>query len=308
MFGFFNVNKPVGPTSQNIVTRARRLLGWKLKIGHAGTLDPFASGVLVLCAGGATRLADYVQAQTKRYTAVITLGATSTTDDVEGEITASPRAEAPPAAAVNETLERFVGDILQKPPSYSAVHVNGRRAYKLARKGQDVNIPPRRVTIHSISLLRYEYPLVEIDISCGSGTYIRALGRDVGSALGLGGYCSSLTRTAVGKFTLENAIDVDQLDASRHLISPLTTLTRMSRVMATPEETIRIQTGRAITIEPGRLPAKPGAEVAIIDRNQNLLAIAVIVEDLRTLKPRKVFAVPEEPSSGQNSGPVVEQS
>ena len=162
MFGFFNVHKPPGPSSHDIVARLRRQLGGKTRIGHAGTLDPFAGGVLVLCVGPATRLAEYVQVQPKRYAAEITLGATSTTDDVEGEIAESPNAAAATQEAVKKALASFVGDIDQVPPSHSAVHVAGTRAYKLARRGQMLDLPGRRVTIHGIELVSYEFPLLEV--------------------------------------------------------------------------------------------------------------------------------------------------
>ncbi len=169
MFGFFNINKPLGPTSHVVVAHVRRRVTRKTKVGHAGTLDPFAGGVLVVCVGPATRLADYVQAGPKSYLAEVTLGATSTTDDTEGEITESPAA-APSADAVRNATQRLTGTIQQVPPSHSAVHLGGRRAYKLARQGTRVDLPARQVTIHAIDVVEYEYPRLVLDVACGSGT------------------------------------------------------------------------------------------------------------------------------------------
>ncbi len=234
-FGFYNINKPAGPTSHDIVAQVRRQLsgqlGRKVKVGHTGTLDPFASGVLVIAIGPATRLADYVQAAPKRYAATVTLGATSTTDDVTGDITPAPATDAPGDAPTREQIEaalrQFVGTIMQCPPAYSAVHVDGKRAYKLARKGEQVAPPARPVTVHDIRLVACDYPTVELDVLCGAGTYIRALARDLGAALGVGGYCSGLVRTAVGEFTVAAARDVDHLDAAGDLASPMTALAGM---------------------------------------------------------------------------------
>ena len=165
MFGFYNVRKPAGPTSHDVVAQVRRKLPGSVKVGHAGTLDPFAEGVLVLCVGQATRLASFVQAQLKEYHAAITLGATSTTDDPEGEITPAPVGAAPRWRRVADALADFVGRIEQTPPVHSAVHVGGRRAYKLARAGKEPHLPARTVTIHSIKLVRYEYPLLEMAVT-----------------------------------------------------------------------------------------------------------------------------------------------
>jgi len=285
MFGLLNVNKPPGPTSHDIVARVRRLVGRKVKVGHAGTLDPAADGVLVICLGPATKLADYVQALPKQYLADVRLGATSTTDDTEGEIVETPRAAPPPPQAVRDALARFAGQIQQVPPAHSAVHVAGRRAYKLARAGEKPVLAPRTVTIHEIRLLACEFPRLQIDVRCGSGTYIRSLARDIGEALGVGGYCAALTRTAVGPFTIDRAHTPDDLRPAEHLLDPLTALDALAKVPVTSDQADLIRNGRCVALD---APPDPG-EVALLDEAGRLLALATVQSDARGLHPRRVF-------------------
>jgi len=283
MFGSFNICKPPGPTSHDIVAQVRCLVGRKVKVGHAGTLDPFAEGVLVICVGPATRLASYVQLAPKRYLAEITLGATSTTDDSEGEIAPTPDAAPPGEPAVHDALASFVGLIQQVPPAHSAVHVDGRRAYKLARAGEDVQLAPRPVTIHDIALVAYEYPLLTIDVRCGSGTYIRSLARDIGAALGVGGYCSKLTRTEVGPFHLDAAKAPDGLNAEADLIPPLAALDSLGKIAIDNKGVAKLQMGQSI-----RLPEDaPCGEVAAVGPDGRLVAIASA--EPGRLRPTKVF-------------------
>jgi len=285
MFGFLCVNKPAGPTSHDVVAAVRRRLGRGVKVGHAGTLDPFAEGVLVLCVGPATRLASYVQARPKRYRAVVRLGATSTTDDPEGQITPVEGAAPPIAANVREAAGRFVGKIQQVPPAHSAVHVAGRRAYKLAREGKAPDLPPRTVDVHAVDVLRYAWPHVELDVRCGTGTYIRALARDLGAALKTGGYCEALTRTAVGEFRIEDAVAPDDLDPARHLLPASLAVAHLPHVTATAEQAERLGHGKRLTVpEP-----MASAEVAVLDRTGRLLALAEPRDDGRTLQPKRVF-------------------
>ncbi len=303
MFGFLNVNKPPGPTSHDIVARVRHMLNRTVKVGHAGTLDPFAEGVLVLCIGQATRLAEFIQRQPKRYSARIRLGATSTTGDPEGEITETPPLTAPPnESAVREALLRFVGEIQQTPPAHSAVKVAGRRAYKLARDGQNPELPPRTVTISELTLLRYDWPLLEIDVKCGSGTYIRALARDIGEALGVGGYCSKLTRTAVGEFRLKDAVRCDDLNPAGDLLPPQNHLD-LPIVKISESAAERIGMGKAIDTDAASprkehgLTSKPChpplSRVALIGPAERLIAIASVSNDGKTLQPNKVFLPPD---------------
>ena len=285
MFGFFNIHKPPGPTSFDLIRQLRRRVGRKIKLGHAGTLDPFAEGVLVICVGRATRLAEYVQDRPKCYQAQITLGATSTTDDPEGTITPTVGASAPPEQAVREALNRFVGTIQQVPPAYSAVHVPGGRAYELARAGRKIELRPKTVTVYRIELLRYDYPSLELEVTCGRGTYIRSLARDLGQALGTGAYCSRLVRTAVGPFELDRAVTVAQLRPERDLVEPLMAVAHLPRLTATAGQVAELKLGRAI---PGEAPAGEG-EVAVVDPSGRLLAIAVADERPGRVRPVKVF-------------------
>ena len=298
MFGFFNMNKPVGPTSHDVVAQVRRRIGRRVRVGHTGTLDPFASGVLVLCVGPATRLADYVQAQPKRYLAEVTLGATSSTDDGEGEVTETPGAPAPSGDAVRSAVGALTGTVHQVPPSHSAVHVEGRRAYVLARGGKRLDLPARQVTIHAIDVLEYEYPRLKLDVACGSGTYIRALARDIGARLGVGGYCSKLTRTAVGRFELPAALAPDVLDPQRDLLSPLLALEDLERVTVSESDARDIAVGRTIAlrrIHGARIKAHGlpsvglGREIALVNERNELLALGRLKEDKRTIQPTRVF-------------------
>ncbi|MBN1942182.1 MAG: tRNA pseudouridine(55) synthase TruB [Phycisphaerae bacterium] len=286
MFGFLNVNKPAGPTSHDVVAWIRRLLPRKTKVGHAGTLDPFASGVLVVCVGPATRLAEYVQRRAKRYTARITLGATSTTDDAQGDV--QPTGCEIPCSGIDvqNVLPRFVGKVRQVPPAHSAVHVAGRRAYQLARAGQDVPLSPRTVAIQMIRLLRYDWPTLDIDVRCGGGTYIRALARDIGEALGVGGYCSSLTRTAVGPFVLETAVGLDDVDPARDLL-PSTVGLDIPTIWLGEEQVAHLRHGRRVAVAFDALPAG-ATEVALLDKAGRLLAVAK-TEGEGIVQPSKVF-------------------
>jgi tRNA pseudouridine55 synthase len=213
--GLLVVDKPVGPTSMDVCRVVRRLTGGA-KVGHAGTLDPLASGVLIVCLGAATKAIDALMGTEKRYRAAIDLSAFSVTDDLEGE--REPVAvETPPTRdEVERACRAFEGVVEQRPPTHSAVHVGGERAYRLARNaardGGVVERPPARpVTIHEIQVAAYTWPALELDIRCGKGTYIRSLARDLGEALGTGGMLTALRRTAVGAYGLEGATRLDDL-------------------------------------------------------------------------------------------------
>jgi tRNA pseudouridine55 synthase len=217
MDGVLVVSKPAGPTSHDVVALARRLTGTR-RIGHGGTLDPFASGVLPLFLGFATRLVEYHLADDKAYRATICFGARSTTDDLDGELTpvAGP---APGRDAVGAALGGFIGPIDQRPPAFSAVQVGGRRAYAMARAGEAPDLPPRRVEIRRLELLEWDdsdpaRPIAIVDVACSAGTYVRALARDLGAALGSAAYLGALTRTRSGPFRLDDAVTLDALRAA----------------------------------------------------------------------------------------------
>jgi tRNA pseudouridine55 synthase len=211
LHGFLAIDKAPGWTSHDVVARVRKLSGVR-RVGHAGTLDPFATGVLVVGVGKATRLIQYVQRGDKRYEAHVRLGVETDTLDVEGAVTAqSDPTEWPARPQVDAVLAGFVGEIEQAPPAYSAIRIQGERAYRRARAGEPLEMPVRRVRIHGIDTLAYNPPDLEIDVRCGTGTYLRSLARDIGRALGTLGYCHALRRTAVGPFTIEQCRTLDEL-------------------------------------------------------------------------------------------------
>jgi len=202
------VDKPAGITSFGVVARVRRRLseqlGKKAKVGHTGTLDPFATGLMIIVTGKECRNAMNYSKLDKEYEAVIRLGQTSSTGDPEGELT-NVSTDIPTEQAVEAALEGFRGEITQRPPIFSAIKINGRRAYDLARKGEAPVMPERQVTVFSLELLDYTYPDVRIRTHVSSGTYIRSLAEDIGSVLGTGAYCAELRRTKVGQWSIEGA-------------------------------------------------------------------------------------------------------
>lgn len=212
LHGIITINKPVGPTSHDIIGQVRRITGEK-RVGHAGTLDPLASGVLVVGIGRehTRQLAKIVQHE-KEYLATICFGQTSTTDDEEGEKRSVEGVKQPTSQEIKLALKYFIGTIKQTPPLYSAIKIKGQRAYGLAREGKEPALESRPVFIKKIETLRYQYPLLEIKITCGAGVYIRALARDLGNKLGTGGYLANLVRTRVGQFTLKKAITLSPFD------------------------------------------------------------------------------------------------
>jgi len=207
--GILNINKPAGMTSHDVVDRVRRISGQR-RVGHAGTLDPLATGVLLVCLGQATRVAEYLMASDKVYQAQIHLGVSTDTHDAEGEVTATAEVDVR-EDELQEVLSSFVGSIQQVPPMYSALKRKGTPLYKLARQGITVEREPRSVKIHNIELLDWSPPLLSIRVKCSPGTYIRALARDLGQKLGCGAHLQGLTRLASGHFTLEEAVGLNEL-------------------------------------------------------------------------------------------------
>ncbi|MCH8986926.1 tRNA pseudouridine(55) synthase TruB [Patescibacteria group bacterium] len=209
-----NINKPKGMTSHDVVDEVRNITGEK-RVGHAGTLDPFATGVLVVAVGreDTKKLGEITKNTEKEYQALLVLGKTSTTGDPEGVIT-KQRGVRPPFDRVQSVVEKFKGEIMQTPPAFSAVKIKGVRAYKLARAGKTVELPPRKITIHSIDILEFEYPLLQLEITCSAGTYIRSLAQDIGKELGCGAYVKELMRTRVGNFTIEESIQIESLTSN----------------------------------------------------------------------------------------------
>lgn len=207
------IDKPKGMTSFGVVARVRRVLsekaGKKVKVGHTGTLDPFATGLLILLAGKGTKRSNDFLKLDKEYVAEIRLGETSITGDPEGEVQKSYTGEAPDFEVVKKVVQSFAGEIWQKVPVFSAVKIKGRRAYDLARKGVEVEMPVRKVNIYKIEILEYEWPVLKIRTKVSSGTYIRTLGEDIGEKLGTGAYLTNLRRTRIDKYTVDEAIPLE---------------------------------------------------------------------------------------------------
>ncbi len=246
--GLVVVDKSPGMTSHDVVARVRRLAGTR-KVGHAGTLDPMATGVLVLGVDRATRLLGHLMLTEKAYDATIRLGTVTTTDDAEGEVLSTHDASGVLEDDVRAELARFVGDIEQVPTAVSAIKVDGKRAYARVRDGEQVELKARPVTIHELVVHEVALPDVRISVRCSSGTYIRAIARDVGAALGVGGHLTSLRRTAVGPFDLSRASTLDEL-ADAFAVLPIADAARSSFpvVELTEEQAMHVRFGRALDL------------------------------------------------------------
>ncbi|MBN2814913.1 MAG: tRNA pseudouridine(55) synthase TruB [Bacteroidales bacterium] len=210
-------NKPLYWTSFDLVNKVKIILRQqlqlrKIKVGHAGTLDPLATGLMIVCTGKETRKIELYQSQPKEYIARLTLGATTPSFDLETAVDQTYPFEHIDRQLVEKSLGAFLGDQLQQPPDFSARMVNGTRAYELARKGKTVDLSPKPITIYDMALLKFELPVIEISVRCSKGTYIRALARDIGKQLGSGAYLSGLVRTAIGNFLLKDAINIDEFE------------------------------------------------------------------------------------------------
>ncbi len=218
MDGLLLINKPIGMSSFDCIRRLRRTTGVR-KIGHAGTLDPAASGLMLMLFGTACKQAERFVKLDKTYIAEVTLGATSTTGDREGEITLKAQSSklkaAPAMGDVRKAMSAFEGEITQIPSMYSAIKINGQEAYKRARRGETVEMPSRQVTIYDLKVIEYVYPKLNIEVSCSSGTYIRSLAADLGEALGTGAYLSNLVRSRAGDYSLDQAAELDNATTDR---------------------------------------------------------------------------------------------
>lgn len=293
MNGVLNIDKPAGMTSHDVVGRVRRIAHLK-RVGHAGTLDPDATGVLLVCLGQATRLSDYLAAEGKKYRAVLALGKTTTTEDASGEVLAEADAGAVTEAALAALLPRFTGDIPQIPPMVSAVHHEGKRLYELARAGITVERTARTIRIDSLTLLDFTpgtLALATLDIACGKGTYIRTLCADLGAALEVGGHMQSLRRTQVGAFTADAATPLHALTEENLpglLVSSASALSHWpAQSAATEKARSDIKAGRAL---PSDLP--PETVARILDAAGELIALGRA--DGECLRPFKVFLTPED--------------
>lgn len=274
LFGVLNINKPSGISSRRAVDLVWRQI-WPQRIGHCGTLDPLAKGVLLIAIGQASRLVSYYQQLEKSYRAQFQLGVTSPTDDLEFELVHCPPATIPTTAEIAEACGRFTGPIMQTPPQYSAVQINGKRAYKLSRKGKSVEIPPRPVHIHQIEILGYQYPYLDVNVSCGSGTYIRSLGNDIAAVFGTKAVMTNLIRTGIGPFRIENAVPLEQVDSFEVVQSRIEKawrgLTSLQKLHFDEEQITNIRQGRRITVS---APIDESVQqIAALDRHDELRSI-----------------------------------
>lgn len=284
LFGFLNIYKPVGMTSHDVVAALRRVTKIK-QIGHTGTLDPFAEGVLPICVGKATRLIEYLQ-DDKEYLATVQFGASTNTFDLDGEKT-SVSGKKVTKSEVEEGLKAFSGEISQLPPIFSAIKVKGKKLYEYARKGEEVEIHPRKVVIENIELKVFdeENQQAQILIKCSKGTYIRSIANDLGQNLGCGGYLVKLIRTQAGSFRVENSVQLDGIEVERNLINP-TDILDLPRIAVTESDLAKIKNGMPIEFSP-REDIKFGNFVILVYNDVEICAVGVA--DVGKIKLKKVF-------------------
>lgn len=281
LFGFLNIYKPVGMTSHDVVSVLRRVTKIK-QIGHTGTLDPFAEGVLPICIGKATRLIEYLQ-DDKEYLATVQFGAATNTFDLDGEkvFTSDKKVS---RDDIKEGLKSFEGEILQLPPIFSAIKVKGKKLYEYARKGEEVEIQPRKVVIENIELKNFDEELqqAQILLKCSKGTYIRSIANDLGKNLGCGGYLIKLIRTQAGKFRVENSVQLDGIDVESNLINPLDILS-LPKIAVDNDDLARIKNGMPIH----KTCDKIGNFVSLIYNDVEICAVGIA--DGEKIKLKKVF-------------------
>ncbi len=281
LFGFLNIYKPVGMTSHDVVSVLRRVTKIK-QIGHTGTLDPFAEGVLPICIGKATRLIEYLQ-DDKEYLATVQFGAATNTFDLDGEkvFTSDKKVS---RDDIKEGLKSFEGEISQFPPIFSAIKVKGKKLYEYARKGEEVEIQPRKVVIENIELKNFDEELqqAQILLKCSKGTYIRSIANDLGKNLGCGGYLIKLIRTQAGKFRVENSVQLDGIDVESNLINPLDIL-NLPKIAVDNDDLARIKNGMLIY----KTCDKIGNFVSLIYNDVEICAVGIA--DGEKIKLKKVF-------------------
>ena len=292
MYGLLNINKPAAWTSRDVINWIEQQAR-QVKIGHAGTLDPLATGVLIVCLGHATRLVPFLHELPKTYVATFLLGRRSDSDDVDTDVELIAEAPVVSTQQLRAVLPNFIGSITQFPPTYSAVKVNGQRAYRKARKGKPVEMPEREVEVHRIALLEHVGDTFTLEIECGTGTYVRSIGRDIAAACGSGAVMSSLCRTRIGEFTVEAAIapsEVQKGTMRELLLSPLQAVPQRPLIQLILEEIPRVENGNSI-------PARPelefqAREVALLHPSGEMIALANFDAESRTLTPRVVLRPP----------------
>jgi tRNA pseudouridine55 synthase len=300
--GLLNIDKPKGLTSHDVVNRVRKLAGQR-RVGHAGTLDPMATGVLLVCLGQATRLIEYIVAGRKQYRAVFRFGITTDTLDAEGQITAENDPSGLSEARLRQILPAFLGQIEQLPPLFSAIKKAGQPLYKRARAGETVEVEPRRVTLYELAWVAWQPPDLTLDITCSPGTYIRSLARDIGEAAGPGAHLAELTRTASGPWQLADAVPLEILEQEaaegrsswqRHLHPPDQAIMHLPPVILSPENAGHVQQGQQIHIDlPPNTSSLDNLGLArAYTPDGDFLAILTLAEpDAKLWQPKKVFQI-----------------
>lgn len=278
MFGLLNIHKPAGITSRDVVNHVQRLVK-PIKVGHAGTLDPLATGVLIVVLGSATRLTEYAQQSSKTYVGDFRFGLSSDTEDITGKVEAELNPSEPTLQLLEATLPQFLGTIQQRPPIFSALKVSGRRAYDLARQGETPDLAPREIEIHSLKILNYQYPDLQLEIVCGSGTYVRSLGRDLAIAVNTNAVMTNLVRTRIGPWHLEQAVNLPQLssreEVAKYLLPPTQALQHLPVRSVSSEEVVHLSHGKLLPL--GMSPLLADQEVMAIDPQGQLVAILTTV-------------------------------
>lgn len=291
-FGVLNVRKPGGITSRDVVNHIVRCCPRKTKVGHAGTLDPMATGVLVVAVGPATKLIQFSQDSNKVYVGEFQLGLRSNTEDITGVVEEVSGAPAISEDSLRQTLGQFHGTILQTPPQFSAVKVDGKRAYQLARQGETAAIQPRPTRIDSIELLSFNYPNFSLEIHCGKGTYIRTLGRDIAKSVGSDAVMTQLERTAVGEFKIESALtleDIQQQNLGAKLADPLLMVGSLKRIELNESEIERLRHGKLLRSKDWKIDAKDSELAAVSDNRLAAILTRKSLDEFAT----KVNFVPQ---------------
>ena len=307
-FGFVVIDKPAGLTSHDCVNRLRKVFGIK-KVGHGGTLDPSVTGVLPIAIGDATRLISYLEGS-KAYTGIIKLGASTTTDDIHGEIIQSKSCPLISEKNLNKLLDNFRGEIIQRPPRFSSVHVKGERAYKKARRGENFDLTPRKITINNLKLISWSQDKGEliIKVECSTGTYIRSLARDIGETIGCGAYLKNLRRTKAYSFNESHSVLLPEksecyfANNKPKILNPKNFLNHLSSFkLNTKEELLDWRSGRKINFQNHfqrlNLPIENGNKysklknksILVFDQKNEIAGIAYLDEALITIKPKIVF-------------------
>lgn len=273
MNGVVVIDKPAGITSFDVVARVRRALGER-RVGHTGTLDPMATGVLPVCVGEATKLVPFLMGGDKEYEAEALLGVTTDTLDATGTVTSETNAANVSRADVERVLSRFVGEVMQRPPMHSALKVGGQRLYDLARRGIEVERAPRPVRIDAVELVACALPRLGLRVRCGKGTYIRSLVADLGEALGVGAHMTALRRTRVGAFGVADAVPLDAVGPSTPLVSPAAALADHAAVALDAGQVRDVRAGKLRTVAGLQVPPDAGAHVRLLGPDGALVAVA----------------------------------